>query len=86
MADKPINPDRAAYVERKGLKHYKARYDAGWRYSMRVACLDAADADGRSWDDAWMDGYLDAANRDDEKWHLLHCQAHHNNEGGCGRA
>lgn len=76
---KTINPDRAAYIAKHGLEHYKKRYKAGWKYSgARGAThgLDPADADGRSGDDAWMDGYMDYANRDDDKWHLLYCQDH----------
>jgi len=78
-----LNPNRMTYIDRHGLAHYKRRYNAGFNAAFG---LDRADADGRSNDDAWMDGYLDRASRDDDKWHLLYCQAHHNDEGGCGSA
>lgn len=55
--------------------NYRKAYRRGWRTSERVGNLDRADADGRSDDDAWMDGYLDyAAGR--EEWHLLFCPDH----------
>lgn len=54
---------------------YRTAYLAGWRYAARTSDLDRADADGRSQNSAWMDGYLDrAAGR--ERWHLLRCADH----------
>ena len=48
---------------------YCRDYRRGQETSRRVGNLDAADRDGRSWNNAWMDGYLDyAAGR--EMWHL----------------
>ena len=41
----------------------RAAYNRGWRYSNSATCtgLDFADSKGYSSDEAWMDGYLDAA-------------------------
>lgn len=73
-----INPSRARYAATAGAAlHYRERYLAGWRYSMNVGSLDRPDQDGRSSDDAWMDGYLDAATGRD-KWHLPTCTDHDN--------
>lgn len=59
---------------------YRKDYNRGWRYSARVCTLDAADADGRSGNDAWMDGYLDyAAGR--EQYHIPNCPSHPDCEG-----
>ena len=58
-------------------KQYKLDYNRGWRTSEKVGNLDQADRDGRSNNDAWMDGYLDyAAGR--EKFHLANCTDHNN--------
>lgn len=84
----PAGP-AAKFIERHGIEAYRRDYNRGWSYSLRDGGdrgLEPADHDGRSGSDAWMDGYLDAANRDDDKWHLLRCPAHHNNPGGCGLA
>lgn len=72
-----LNPSRKQYIEQRGLVQYKKRYTAGWKSGERATGLDRADADGRSGDDAWMDGYLDAST-DREKWHLLFCTNHDN--------
>lgn len=56
-------------------KQYKRDYKRGWRTSARVGSLDRADADGRSDNEAWMDGYLDyAAGR--EMFHIPNCPNH----------
>jgi hypothetical protein len=61
----------------KDWPKYKRDYERGWR---STAGLDRADADGRSDNEAWMDGYLDqAAGR--EKWHMLNCPDHNT----CGK-
>lgn len=63
---------------------YRDAYNRGWRYSNTSdAGLDNADRRGWTRDEAWTDGYLDAA-AGRAKWHLRDCTAHHNNEGGCG--
>ncbi|WP_020142290.1 hypothetical protein [Terracoccus sp. 273MFTsu3.1] len=69
------------FIERHGIEKYRRDYERGWRAAYG---LDAADNDGRSGSDAWMDGYLDRASR--EKWHLLRCANHGNETGGCGVA
>jgi hypothetical protein len=64
---------------------YKAAYNRGWKAGNSGAdfCLD--NADGRGEPHAWYDGYHDAA-ACRPKWHLAHCGAHHNSDGGCGAA
>lgn len=63
---------------------YRKAYKRGWASAQRgIGGLDRADA--RNEVDAWYDGYLDAA-AGREKWHLRDCEAHHNNDGGCGVA
>ena len=62
-------------AQRVDSPEYRKAYRAGRATSLRGGSLDRADADGRSANDAWMDGYLDvAAGR--EMWHLLHCADH----------
>jgi hypothetical protein len=77
------NPESCAgtFIARHGIAAYRRDYERGWRAAYG---LDAADNDGRSGNDAWMDGYLDRASR--EKWHLLRCAAHGNGPGECGVA
>lgn len=70
----PIS-DREAYWATHGLKAYRKAYNRGWKSANTYGSLDRADADGRSSDVAWMDGYLDNATGR-EKWHLLFCPDH----------
>ena len=77
----------ARYIARHGIEKYKREYQKGWRASMdpkRETGLDRPG--GGSYSDAWEDGYLDAANRENDKWHLLRCPKHDNTETGCGVA
>ena len=64
----------------------RASYNRGWRTSLNGTGSGYIDrADARREPDEWYDGYYDAA-AGREKWHLLHCAAHHNDQGGCGEA
>lgn len=71
----PARPIAVQYIAANGEATYRERYNAGWRYSERVGDLTRPDADGRSDDDAWMDGYLDAA-VGRERYHLAFCADH----------
>jgi hypothetical protein len=52
---------------------YRKAYKRGWKYShTSTANLDTADARGWTRDDAWLDGYLDAAASRDYM-HMLTC-------------
>lgn len=71
-------------IDRLDTSEYRKDYNAGWRYShSETATLDHGDAINAS--DAWYDGYLDYSTSR-EKWHYLHCPAHHNGPGGCGKS
>lgn len=74
------NPESIAarYIARHGIARYRSEYEKGWRASMKGG--SEAYATGNH-SDAYEDGYLDAANRDDDKWHMLKCPNHDT----CGR-
>jgi hypothetical protein len=71
-ASESLNPSQFHGMDEKT---YNSHYANGWTTSKRSGTLDRADADGRSSNDAWMDGYTDyAAGR--ERHHLKHCPDH----------
>jgi len=66
----------AARFARAKSPEYRRSYNRGWRYSRSgTGTLDFADSRGYSNDDAWMDGYLDAA-AGRAKWHMVTCPDH----------
>ncbi len=83
---KPIDAERFAARKANARKPmtYESSYRAGRQSSTgdpSVAMQCRAGFDG----DAYFEGYLDeSAGR--EMYHLRDCQAHHNDEGGCGVA
>jgi ribosome modulation factor len=54
---------------------YRRDYTRGWRSGQNGVSLDRADANGNSDNDAWLDGYLDAA-AGRTKWHIPLCPDH----------
>lgn len=67
---------------------YVADYRKGWKDRTWGLVLIPGDLSAMVKDgDAYEDGYLDRANRDDQKWHLAWCTDHDNRvDGGCGKA
>lgn len=92
-ADRPtipataVNPSGALKVPHHKGETYVRDYNRGWRDSQRYAAGRQTPFQDGAGSIAYDDGYLDhGAGRDDERWHLAWCTAHHNNEGGCGRS
>lgn len=54
------------------MEKYETNYRKGWAYALRGSDLDAADGRGYTASDAWMDGYMDAANSM-PMWHRREC-------------
>jgi hypothetical protein len=66
-------------------KTYRQVYRAG-RKAFSTHTLDQnphPEQSPKGW--AWEDGMLDE-NADREMYHLRDCKAHHNEDGGCGKA
>lgn len=82
-----FNPSGALKVPHHKGEQYVRDYGKGWRDSQRYARGHATPFQSGLGSHAYDDGYLDhGAGRDDQKWHLAWCAAHHNDDGGCGRA